>query len=76
MRNPLQIQVHVARQAWNTTGMYQCMQRHIAYANRLTRPEGEVGMLGFLFMCCDGGWGGRRGIKDREEVVIYDILIL
>ena len=24
-------------------------------------------------MCCSGGWGDRRGMKDRKERVIYDI---
>ena len=24
-------------------------------------------------MCCGGGWGDRRGMKDRKERVIYDI---
>ena len=26
-------------------------------------------------MCCDGGRGGRRGMIDREEQVIYDTYI-
>ena len=24
-------------------------------------------------MCCGGGWGDRRGMRDREEQVNYDI---
>ena len=27
----------------------------------------------FLRECCGGGWGDRRGMRDREEQVNYDI---
>ena len=41
-----------------------CCPKVVLTMGRLTRV---------LSVCCGGGWGDRRGMKDRKERVIYDI---